>query len=109
MATYGGAMFLYPPVSIPDIWTDRRLDFVETLEERLLAAACLHSRQRQVALLSSLPPGPGWRRLAKRFRRQLVHVPTSSFSEAELSQLRLVHVLNGTHVRSYAEHFIRKA
>lgn len=109
LATYGGAMFLYPPVPIPDIWTDRRIDFAETLEERLLAAACLHSRERQVALLSPLPPGNGWKRLARRFKKQLVHVPTAAFSEAQLSQLRLVHVLNGKKVRSYAEHFIRKA
>ena len=27
LATYGGALFLFPPVSIPDIWTDWRLDF----------------------------------------------------------------------------------
>lgn len=109
MATYGGAMFLFPPVVIPDIWNDRRLDFVETLEERLLAAACMHARARQVAVLSWLPPGGGWRRLARRFRKQLVHVPMGSFSEAEVAQLRMVHVLNGTQVRSYAQHFIRKA
>ncbi|XZE56755.1 hypothetical protein SH139x_002887 [Planctomycetaceae bacterium SH139] len=109
LATYGGAMFLFPPKSIPDIWSDPRLDFVETLEERLIAAACMYSRSRQVALLSSLPPGGGWRRLARRFKKQLIHVPLSGFSEAEVSQLRMVHVLNGTEVRSYAEHFIRKS
>jgi len=109
LATYGGALFLYPPITIPDIWSNRRLDFAETLEERLLAAACVYSRERQIAILSPLPPGNGWRRLARRFRKQLVHIPTSAFSEAELAQLRLVHVLNGTKVRSYAEHFIRKA
>jgi hypothetical protein len=109
MATYGGAMFLFPPVGIPDIWNDKRLDFAETLEERLLAAACLHSRSRQVALLSWLPPGGGWKRLARRFHKHLIHVPMGSFSEADVAQLRMVHVLNGTQVRSYAEHFIRKA
>jgi hypothetical protein len=108
-ATYGGTMFLYPPRSIPDIWVDKRLDFAETLEERLLAAACLYSRSRQIALVSPLPPGGGWKRLARRFRKQLVHVPLSGFSEAEVSQLRIVHVLNGKEVRSYAEHFIRRS
>ncbi len=109
LASYGGAMFIYPPVVIPDIWSDPRLDFAETVEERLIGAACLHSRSRQVALLSGLPPGAGWRRMAKRFRKQLVHVPLGGFSDGEVSQLRMVHVLNGTHIRSYAEHFIRKA
>jgi hypothetical protein len=109
MATYGGAMFMFPPIAIPDIWTDRRLDFVETLEERLLAAACMHSRSPHIAILSSLPPGAGWRRLAKRFQRRFVHVPLSQFGESTVQQLRIAHVLNGKQVRSYAAHFIRKA
>ena len=109
LATYGGAMFLYPPVAIPDIWNDLRLDFCETLEERLLAAACLHSQSQHIALLSSAPPGAGWRRLAKRFHKKWVHVPLGQFSDATVQQLRMVHVLNGKEVRSFASHFIRKA
>lgn len=109
LATYGGALFLYPPILIPDIWQDRRLDFTTTLEERLLAAACLHSRCSQIALLAPLPPGPGWRRLAKRFRKSWVHIPLAQFGDATIQQLRMVHVLNGKDVRSYAAHFIRRA
>lgn len=109
LATYGGALFLFPPLVIPDIWTDGQLDFVETLEERLLAAACLHSRSPHIAVLSSLPPGAGWRRLAKRFRRKFVHVPLGQFGDSTIQQLRMAHVLNGKQVRSYAAHFIRKA
>lgn len=109
MATYGGALFLFPPRPIPDVWLDPRLDFCETLEERLLASACLHSKERHIALLSSLPPGPGWRRMAKRFGKRLVHVPLTRFSQSTIQQLRLVHVLNGQQVRGYASHFIRKA
>lgn len=108
LGVYGGAMFLYPPVVIPDIWTDSRLDYSETLEERLIAAACLHSRGREIALLSSLPPGSGFRRLARRHKKHLIHVPLSSFSDEQVQQLRMVHVLNGSEVRSYAEEFIRK-
>jgi hypothetical protein len=109
LATYGGAMFLFPPLAIPDIWSDPRLDFTETLEERLLAAAMVHSRCRQIALLSPYPPGAGWRRLARRFRKRLVHLPLGQFSESTVQQLRMVHVLNDRQVRSYAAHFIRKA
>jgi hypothetical protein len=61
LAIYGGAMFMFPPIMIPDVWTDSRLNYTETLEERLIAAACLHSGSREIALLSSLPPGNGWR------------------------------------------------
>ncbi|SFJ31183.1 hypothetical protein [Planctomicrobium piriforme] len=109
MATYGGAMFLFPPRPTPDVWQDRRFDFVDTLEERLLAAACFHSRQRHIAVMSQFAPGVGWRRLAKRYGRKLVHVPIAHFSQEAIQQLRMFHVLNGRQVRSYAEHFIRKA
>ena len=108
LSVYGGAMFLYPPIGIPDVWHDSRLDYAETLEERLIAAACLHARSPQIALLSSLPPGSGWRRLARRHKKQLVHVPLSSFSDEQVQQLRMVHVLNGREVRSYAADFIRR-
>ncbi|HVW02370.1 MAG TPA: hypothetical protein VHB77_18595, partial [Planctomycetaceae bacterium] len=103
-----GAMFLFPPRPVHDIWDDSRLDFATTLEERLIGAACLHSREKHIALLSAAPPGPGWRRLARHFRRRLVHVPLGRFSQATIQQLRLVHVLNGKQVRSYAADFIRK-
>jgi hypothetical protein len=109
LGTYGGALFLYPPVSIPDIWIDPRLDFTETLEERILAAACLHSECPHIALMSSAPPGAGWRRLAKRFKKKWVHVPLGQFGDTTVQQLRMVHVLNGKHIRSFAADFIRKA
>jgi hypothetical protein len=109
LATYGGALFLYPPVAIPDIWHDRELDFTETLEERLLAAACRYSACPHIALLSAAPPGAGWRKLGQRYKKKWVHLPLSQFSDATIQQLRMVHVLNGREIRSYAADFIRKA
>ncbi len=109
LATYGGALFLFPPRPIAAVWNDARLDFVDTLEERLLAAACLHSGERHIAVLSHAPPGMGWRRLAKKHGKKLIHVPMGRFSQATIQQLQLVHVLNGQEVRSFAAHFIRKA
>ncbi len=108
LATYGGSLFLFPPVAIPDIWSDPRLDFAETLEDRLIAAACLNSRAPHVALLSSLPPGTAWKQIARHFRRQLVHVPLGQFSDETVQRLRMVHVLNGKHIRSYAADYIRR-
>ncbi|MBM84191.1 MAG: hypothetical protein CMJ78_26855 [Planctomycetaceae bacterium] len=109
LATYGGALFLFPPRPIPDVWTDPRLDFCDTLEERLLAGGCIHSQEHHIAILSDSPPGAAWRRLAKTYGKKLIHVPLSRFSQATIQQLRLFHVLNGHEVRSYAAHFIRKA
>jgi hypothetical protein len=108
VATYGGALFLYPPRSIPDVWTNPELDFVDTLEDRLIAAACLHSQSKQIALLSPIAPGAERRKIAKRFGKSLVHVPLSQFNDGVVQQLRTVHVLNGQEVRSYAAHFIRQ-
>ena len=108
-ARYGGALFLFPPRPVPEIWADPRLDFSDTLEERLLSAGLLHSREKHVALLSAGPPGLGWRRLAKRFGKKLIHLPLSKFSQQTVEGLRSFHVLNGFEVRSYAADFIRKA
>lgn len=109
LAHYGGAMFLFPPVTIPDIWIDPRLDFTSTLEERILAAACLYSQSPHIALVSAAPPGPAWRILAKQFKKTWVHLPLSRFSDSTIQQLRMVHVLNGKQVRSYAADFIRRS
>jgi len=109
LAHYGGAMFISPPVMIRDIWQDPRLDFANTLEERLIGAACMYSTCRHVALLSPAPPGQAWKKIAKRFQRTLVHLPLSKFSDSSVQQLRMVHVLNGKDVRSFAADFIRRA
>ncbi len=105
---YGGAMFLFPPRPVADIWRDPQFDVADTLEERMILAACHHARERHIALLSDLPPGLAWRRLAKRCGKRLLHVPLAHFSQETVQQLRTFHVLNGQQVRSYAEHFIRK-
>src|SRR5690348_17672632 len=46
-AEYGGALFLYPPRHVPDVWADPRLDFADTLEERLLARSEEHTSELQ--------------------------------------------------------------
>ncbi|MBL8888836.1 MAG: hypothetical protein JNL67_02580 [Planctomycetaceae bacterium] len=107
-ATYGGAMFLFPPRRIPEIWREPMFDFTTTLEERLIAAACRFATQRHVAILSPLAPGYSWKRIAKLYGKRLVHVPLGQYSDSTVQQLRLVHVLNGMEVRSYASSFIQR-
>lgn len=106
-ATYGGCLFLFPPRPLPEIWEDRRFDFTLTLEERLIAAACLHSRERHVVLVSPCALKARWRTIARRYGRKLIHLPLGRFSQETVERLRRVHVLNGHHVRSYAAEFIR--
>ena len=52
------------------------------------------------------PAGGGWRRSTA---RSWSTSRWRSFSQETIQQLRMFHVLNGRQVRSYAEHFIRKA
>ncbi|GKS58378.1 hypothetical protein YTPLAS18_19050 [Nitrospira sp.] len=104
---YGGALFLFPPRPIPDLWTDRAFDFAETLEERLLAGASCHSQESHVVLVSPHPPRARWRQIARRYRKRLIPVPLGRFSGQTVDRLRRFHVLNGHDVRSYAARFIR--
>ena len=106
-AQYGGALFIFPPRPIPDVWFDKRLDFADTLEERLLAAAFLHSKDKHVAVVSPMMPSAKWRQLARRFGRKIVHLPIKRFGGQLLERMRTFHVLNGKQVRSYAADFIR--
>ncbi|OQC20727.1 MAG: hypothetical protein BWX69_01566 [Planctomycetes bacterium ADurb.Bin069] len=108
-AQYGGVLLIYPPRIMPDIWTDPHFDFADTLEERLIAAACAYSRHRRIAFLSPVAPTAVWRRMARMYGRRLVHLPAARFSGQTLRQLRLVHVLNGREVRSYADWFVRRS
>ena len=106
-AEYGGAMFLFPPRPIPDLWDDPRLDDLDTLEARLLGGAFLHSRERHVAVVSPRPPTAEWRRLARKFGKKIVHLPLGRFGGQLVERLRRFHVLNGKEIRSYAADFIR--
>ena len=108
LATYGGILFLYPPILIPDIWSDSQFDFATTLEERLLAAACRYSECKHIALLSGMVPGAAWKSIARHYKKKLVHLPINRFSDSTIQQLRMVHVLNGKEIRSYAADFIRR-
>ncbi|WP_165074099.1 hypothetical protein [Paludisphaera rhizosphaerae] len=107
-AQYGGALFLFPARPIPEIWTDSRIARLDTLEERLLAAGFLHSRDRHVAVVSPGPPWASWRRLARSYGRKIVHLPLKRFSGQMIERLRTFHVLNGKHVRSFAADYIRE-
>ncbi len=106
-AIYGGCMLIFPPRPIPDIWTDPRLEYAQTPEEHLVAAALLHSKEKRVVVVSSHPPLARWRRIAKRYKKNIVHIPLKRFSLQTLDRLRHFHVLNGREVRSYAANYIR--
>jgi hypothetical protein len=106
-SSYGGVFFVYPPRHIEDVWRDPRFHYAQTLEERLIAGACFHSRERAVALVSPRPPLARWRQIAKRHKKHLVYLPLGRFSRETVERVRRFHVLNGREVRSYASRFIQ--
>lgn len=104
---YGGAMFLFPPRPLPDLWTDPSLAYADTLEERLIAGAARHSRESHIVLVAPGPPRAHWRRIARRYGKRLLPIPLARFSASTVDRLRRFHVLNGHEIRSYAAGFIR--
>ena len=107
LSRYGGLSLLFPPRPIPDIWTDRRLDFARQPADRLIAGALLNSSERNVVLVSPKPPRSNMRLLARRLNRRIVHMPLRKFSGRFIDRIRHFHVLNDKEVRSFASQFIR--
>jgi len=107
-ATYGGCMMLFPPRPILDIWKDQRLRFSQTLEEKLLEAAFFHSREKNITLVSPCLPHLKWKILARRYGKNMIHMPLKRFSNQTIEKVRRFHVLNGKEIRSYAKRFIQE-
>lgn len=105
-ATYGGCMMIFPPRPIINIWEDPRLFMGETLEEKLLEATLFHSREKHVTVVSPGPPKASWRRMARQYKKRIIHIPLKRFSVQTIEKVRQFHVLNGKHIRSFATRFI---
>jgi hypothetical protein len=106
-SNYGGCMMIYPPRPIFNIWEDPNIKLADTLEEKLLEAAFYHSREKHVTVVSPCPARPSWRRLARHFKKNLIHIPMKRFSNQTLERVRRFHVLNGKEIRSFAQRFIQ--
>jgi hypothetical protein len=106
-ATYGGCMMIFPPRPIINIWEDPRLFMGETLEEKLLEAAFFHSRERHITVVSPGAPKASWRRMARHYKKRIIHIPLKRFSVQTIEKVRQFHVLNGKHIRSFATRFIQ--
>jgi len=106
-ATYGGCMMIFPPRPIINIWEDPRLFMGETLEEKLLEAAFFHSKEKHITVVSPGPPKASWRRMARQYKKRIIHIPLKRFSVQTIEKVRQFHVLNGKHIRSFATRFIQ--
>jgi hypothetical protein len=106
-ATYGGCMMIFPPRPIINIWEDPRLLMGDTLEEKLLEAAFLHSKEKHITVVSPGAPKASWRRMARQYKKRIIHIPLKRFSVQTIEKVRQFHVLNGKHIRSFATRFIQ--
>ncbi len=104
---YGGTLFQFPPRPIPNVWDDPRLAFAESLEDRLIAGAAMHSQETHIAVVSPIPLLARWKKIARKFDRKLIPIPLSRFSGQTVNRLRHFHVLNGHEIRSFASQFIQ--
>ena len=94
---YGGAMFLFPPRPIPNIWDDPRLDFAQTLEERLIAGAASHSLESHIAFVSPIPPVARWRQNIKWILRTCPGTGTGDSGHGHGSDRQVHHLDAGRH------------
>ena len=106
-ATYGGCMMIFPPRPIINIWEDPRLIMGDTLEEKLLEAAFFHSKEKHITVVSPGAPKASWRRMARQYKKRIIHIPLKRFSVQTIEKVRQFHVLNGKHIRSFATRFIQ--
>ena len=107
-AYYGGALFIFPPIIIPNIWTDKRFLEVTTDPLTLMVLAALeYSHSKYIAYVSGKKPTLEMRKLERKMGKHLIYLPLSSFSTYTLRKLRKFHVLQGHQIRSYAQKYIR--
>lgn len=104
---YGGALFIYPPQLIADVWKDGRFTEAADKAELLMMAGLYYSEDRYVAVVAKKKPSLAIKNYAALQKKKLIFLPLSSFSHTTMQKLRYFHVLNGKHVRSWASHFIR--
>jgi hypothetical protein len=106
---YGGFLLSYPPQRLADVWSDPYFEPARSKAERLLMAGLDYCVERQVLYVAAKPPRPWFRGLAERSGRKLVYLPIGQLSPGTLSKIRTFHVLDGQHVREYAEQYIRRS
>ncbi|HIE33378.1 MAG TPA: hypothetical protein EYP81_04975 [Thermodesulfobacteriaceae bacterium] len=104
--TYGGFMLTYPPMRVYDIWEDPYFDFARTKAEKLLLAAIDYSLERYVVYVARRPPTALARNFAAKQGKKVIYLPLGSFSPILLHRIRTFHVLEGHHVREYADKYI---
>lgn len=107
-AKYGGFMLTYPPMRVYDIWEDPYFDIAKDKAERLLLAGIDYSLEKYIVYVANHPPSNMAKHFASAQGKKIIFLPIGSFSKSFLEKIRIFHVLDGHHVRSYAHKYINK-
>ena len=75
--------------------------------ERLLLAGLDYSEERHVLYVAERPPRTWFHGVAERLGKQLIYLPLGQLNPGTVRKIRFFHVLDGHHVREYAEQYIR--
>jgi len=103
---YGGLLMLFPPLAIPNIWTDPFFKNYHNPLEKITLAGIIYSQQKYIAYIADQPPQSHIFHWAKKYKKTLVYIPISEFSHEKLNRIRYFHYLQDKNLRSIAEHFI---
>jgi len=90
-----------------DVWADPYFDVAGDKAERLLLAGLDYAEERFVLYVAERPPRSLFRSIAERMGKTLVYLPLGQLNPATLKKIRSFHVLDGHHVREYADQYIR--
>ena len=103
---YGGFLLAYPPGRMFHVWEDPFFNRALNKPERLLLAAIDYCQEKYIVYVAARPPRDYLKSVAGRFGRKIIYLPIGQLSPVTLNQLRIFHVLEGHHVRSYAQDYI---
>ena len=103
---YGGFMLTYPPMRVFDIWKDPYFNVARNKPERLLMAAIDYSMEKHVVYVAA-ELHSGWcQSMAAAHGKKIIYLPIGIFSPVTLKKIRQFHVLEGHHIRKYANQYI---
>lgn len=104
--TYGGLSLLFPPVQIPSAFELTENMNFSKLSHRLTYGALAFTQEKAIAYISNKKPDLKTKKMASKFKKSLIWIPLSSFSNETMQKIRKFHILNGHEVRSWAKNFI---
>jgi hypothetical protein len=103
---YGGFLMTYPPGRLFNVFEDSYFDEAETHAERLVLAAIDYAIGKWILYVAARPPRATLAQKARRSGKQIMYIPIGQLNPQTLRQLRVFHVLDGKHVRSYANMYV---